>query len=179
MELILSKYTGFCGGVKRSVDIAHREAREQSQGQVWVDGKLVHNPRVLPRLEDIGVRELGSTLQPCNASDSIIVRAHGVTPARRKTLEGLAHKVIDATCPKVRKTAGLIEKYSADGYHVVLAGDGTHPEIIGLRGQAEEGRISVLSSAVEVDCLKISEANVIVKADFFRRVAPLKKGYQI
>jgi 4-hydroxy-3-methylbut-2-enyl diphosphate reductase len=159
------------------MDIAHGEARKKNQGQIWVDGKLVHNPRALTRLRNVGIRELGNTPGQCNEGDRIIVRAHGIAPARRKILEALSHNIIDATCPKVLKVAGLVKKYSAEGYHIVLVGDRTHPEIIGLCGYAMEERTSIISAIGEVDCLKISVANVVVlsqttaECDVFEKIA--------
>jgi 4-hydroxy-3-methylbut-2-enyl diphosphate reductase len=77
-------------------------------------------------------------------------------------LGALGCRVIDATCPKVLRIAGLIKKYSNEGFHVLLAGEADHPEIIGLCGYALYKKITVLSSAREVSNLKTCSEKIVV-----------------
>ncbi|WP_322627172.1 hypothetical protein, partial [Aedoeadaptatus coxii] len=51
LEIILSDVYGFCGGVKRAVDLAFTTARENSN--VKMMGELVHNADVNRELKDL------------------------------------------------------------------------------------------------------------------------------
>ncbi|MDR0680043.1 MAG: 4-hydroxy-3-methylbut-2-enyl diphosphate reductase [Puniceicoccales bacterium] len=161
MKVFLSKYIGFCEGVRRSIAMSYDEIRK-ANGNVYTDGDLVHNSRTLDRLAYAGIHKLQDDQSLPKNCDSIIVRAHGVTPARRKMLGALGCRVIDATCPKVLRIAGLIKKYSNEGFHILLAGKADHPEIIGLCGYAPDEKITVLSSAREVSNLKTCSEKIIV-----------------
>jgi 4-hydroxy-3-methylbut-2-enyl diphosphate reductase len=144
---------------------------------VYTDGELIHNSNALGELARAGIGQLRDTQKLNKSSDSIVIRAHGVTPARRKLLNSLCGRVVDATCPKVLRIARLMEKYSAGGYHPVLIGDGAHPEVIGLCGYASGGNITVLSSVEEALDLKISAARIVVlsqttfERDLFQKIA--------
>jgi 4-hydroxy-3-methylbut-2-enyl diphosphate reductase len=161
MKVFLSKYVGFCGGVSRSVAMAYAESK-RCKGTVYTDGELVHNSSTLDELAHAGISKLQDGQKLCKARDSIIVRAHGITPARREMLNALCDRVIDATCPRVLKVAGLIKKYSTDGYQIILIGDDSHPEVIGLCGYAHAGNVKVLSSVEEALNLEIFDAKMAV-----------------
>jgi 4-hydroxy-3-methylbut-2-enyl diphosphate reductase len=49
MKIIVAKHMGFCGGVRRAVDIAQKTA-ESASGPVSTWGPLIHNPQVVRRL---------------------------------------------------------------------------------------------------------------------------------
>jgi (E)-4-hydroxy-3-methyl-but-2-enyl pyrophosphate reductase len=78
-----------------------------------------------------------------------MIRAHGVSPARRRELQQLHALLADATCPDVAKIQGLIRREAAKGYHIVIFGDEGHAEVLGLLGFAE-GRGHVVSTAEDV-----------------------------
>lgn len=42
--------------------------------------------------------------------------------------------VVDATCPFVSKIHEKVKKYSKLGYDIVIVGDKSHPEVIGING---------------------------------------------
>jgi len=161
MKITLSKYIGFCDGIRCSIAMACDEARIVS-GNVYTDGELIHNSNTLRRLMQAGIGKLQDTHNLCKNRDSIVIRAHGITPARRKMLEALGCKLIDATCPRALKIAGLLKKYFSDGHHTILAGDGNHLEIIGLCGYSPGKKITVLSSVEEVLNLDVSSKKIVI-----------------
>jgi len=64
----------------------------------------------------------------------VIIRAHGVPPETKARLESAGFNVVDATCPKVIKVQGIIEKNAQKGYSCIILGDRDHPEVAGLLG---------------------------------------------
>ncbi|KKL18489.1 hypothetical protein LCGC14_2475040, partial [marine sediment metagenome] len=61
--------------------------------------------------------------------------AHGAPPAAYDTLKELGCKVLDCTCPIVRKAQAVVSQ-QMDGFDVVIFGDPDHQEVIGLNGWA-------------------------------------------
>ena len=67
-----------------------------------------------------------------------MVRAHGISPKRRKYLQNLGLPFRDGTRPDVGIIAGKIKAHAERGYDVVIFGDPEHPEVSGLLGYANE-----------------------------------------
>ena len=145
MKVLRAKSSGFCWGVERAIQVA----REQTQGgrrTVYTDGPLIHNNQMMTALGQEGVREVGDyqsssaiELADEEREDSVVVvRAHGISPERRKYLKGLDMPFKDATCPDVGIIAGKVRMHAQKGYDVVIFGDPKHPEVIGLMGYAGE-----------------------------------------
>ncbi|MDX2109891.1 MAG: 4-hydroxy-3-methylbut-2-enyl diphosphate reductase [Verrucomicrobiota bacterium] len=159
MKVIRAKSAGFCWGVERAIEIA-REYTSQGRSPVYTDGPLIHNTQMMDRLHSEGIREVGdyqstATLTVNGDSDNggvMVVRAHGISPERRKYLKSLGLDFRDATCPDVGIIAGKIRLYARKGYSTVIFGDPAHPEIIGLLGYTE-GHGYCISNAADIDAL--------------------------
>lgn len=128
MRLILAAEQGFCPGVERALRLA-REARARGR-PVYTEGPLVHNARVVRRLEQQGIRALPPGAPPPRGA-VVVLRAHGVPPRRRRELEDRC-QVVDATCPRVRRVQELVERHVREGYEVLIVGDPGHPEVEAL-----------------------------------------------
>lgn len=133
MKIILADHAGFCGGVRRAVELAERALMD---GPVVTHGELIHNPLEVKRLEDMGLRTLhGSDIQE---SERIMVRAHGITRDEKSTLENMGVEIIDATCPVVTNIHRKVQEKSKEGYAIVVIGDRNHPEVRAILSQADE-----------------------------------------
>jgi len=152
MEIKIADKAGFCFGVDRAVKIAYRTA-EESQGPVYTYGMLIHNGDVIRDLEQMGV-VCAERLEDIPAGATVIIRAHGISKAEYKQLEGKNAKVIDATCPFVKRIHKIAEEEYKSGRQVVIAGDKNHPEVKGINGWCENTAIIVAS---EDECDKIVE----------------------
>ena len=54
MEIVLGKHQGFCGGVRRAVEMSEVTGTQTGgKAQTW--GPLIHNPQVVSRLKEAGV----------------------------------------------------------------------------------------------------------------------------
>ena len=140
MKIIRARVLGFCMGVRRAVDIAEEEAAKSAD--VYTLGPLIHNPRVLADLKNLGVRPIDSSLlQEIDFSrSSVIIRAHGISPEAERKLREKGCRVIDATCPKVKASQLKVKELSENGFFLFLAGDAEHAEIEGLRGYSSDSR---------------------------------------
>lgn len=148
MKVILARSAGFCWGVRRAVDKARRLARDARP--VFTDGPLIHNRQMMDQLKAEGVRE---TDNPASLPEGVlVVRAHGIPPDRRASLDKLPVTLEDATCPDVAKIQKQIRDHARSGYSVIIFGDPGHAEVTGLVGYAE-GRGFVVSHPDEVSAL--------------------------
>lgn len=151
MDVILAKHQGFCGGVRRAVEMSEAAAREHAGGvQTW--GPLIHNPQVVGRLEDAGVavtEEVGEL-----GGRAFVVSAYGVEGAVLEAARGRGMKIIDATCPVVTRAHSLAFKLAEEGYQVIVVGDHGHPEMVTLK-EALGDRVTVVHTREEAAAVKL------------------------
>jgi len=128
-EIIVAKTAGFCFGVRRAIDTVHSALNENDC--VCTLGPIVHNNAVVEYFENKGVKVIDEPSQAPEGS-TVVIRAHGVTKAVLYELNSKGINCKDATCPKVRKLQQVVDKKSQEGYVIFIAGDKSHPEIIGV-----------------------------------------------
>jgi len=180
LRVIVAKTAGFCMGVRRAMDILLDAANEKSDGKVYTDGPLIHNPQVLEYLEKRDIHVVRG--QTDLSKSTVVIRAHGITPTRRKEIEDLGAKVCDATCPHVMRVQSIIKKYAAQGYSTVIVGDKGHAEVIGLLGYAE-GKGHVVQELDEIEQLPPMDKVCVVaqttqdRRMFKEAIDRLKKRY--
>ncbi len=125
MEVILAEYLGFCYGVKRAIRLARESAGEQNASTL---GPIIHNPQMVARLEEEGVGSV-DTVGEVPDGGTIIIRSHGVGPSIYEEAGSRPIKVVDATCPHVKKAQMAAHRLAEDGYDVVIIGEKKHPEV--------------------------------------------------
>ena len=143
MKVLRAKSAGFCWGVERAIKIAEAYSEEGKQ-KVLTDGPLIHNSQMMERLESERIHEVGDYTSEAELDLSaeekensvLVVRAHGISPERRKYLKNLGMEFKDATCPDVGIIAGRIKAGARKGKNTIIFGDPKHPEVIGLLGYA-------------------------------------------
>ncbi|MFH7321233.1 4-hydroxy-3-methylbut-2-enyl diphosphate reductase [Desulfurivibrio sp. D14AmB] len=158
MKVILAKHAGFCMGVRRAVETTLKLV-ETRQAPISTFGPLIHNPQVLDMLAEKGVHVLEEV--PADTRGTVVIRAHGVPPARKKHLEASGAVVEDATCPRVVKVQAIIDKYRRQGYTTVIVGDRDHAEVEGLMGHAGRAGL-VVSRMSDLDGLELSPPYIVV-----------------
>ncbi len=134
MEIIKAKTAGFCFGVANAVKKAYEAAENEKEKRIYSYGSLIHNERVIEQLNELGVRTINSFDEVDLKDAIVIIRAHGVAPHVYEKLEKLNCTVIDATCPYVKKIHNLVRKKYSEGDIIIIIGDKTHPEVIGING---------------------------------------------
>jgi 4-hydroxy-3-methylbut-2-enyl diphosphate reductase len=187
MEVILAKTAGFCFGVQRAVDQVYEQI-EKAEGKVYTFGPIVHNDYVVDDLKAKGVEVLNSVEElEALESGTVIIRAHGVGRKIYELLDRPGIRVVDATCPFVKKIHRLVQEEQEKGRRVIIVGDPNHPEVQGIQGWGDE-RIIVLESedSIEKLPLKPSEPmSIVAQTTFnynkFQKLVEkiVKKGYDI
>lgn len=172
MKIYTAKGAGFCFGVKRAIDIAFKVAGMRSGDGVYTLGPIIHNPQVIEELRSMGVTpvERVGDLKGKRVG-AVVVRTHGITRQVMKSLSDRGYKVIDATCPYVKKAQYYAKLLKDEGYQVVILGNREHPEVMGLLSYAGRGAVVVKDSA-ELPPLK-KKVGVVVQTT--RHVDSLKE----
>ncbi len=184
MRIEIGKFAGFCDGVKYAVEEAFLIASKTSD-TIYVDGKLIHNPQTLDMLESSGVKTYTDDLGASTLNGkSVIIRAHGVSPERKKILIDNSNKVVNLTCKYVGRIQSIVKKHSNDGYRVIIIGNASHPEIIGILGFANKSDTFVVLKEESIDCLPTTSKKTLIVAQttleqklFTKLVALIKEKY--
>jgi len=134
-KIVIADKAGFCFGVKRAISMAYEQLANSSGKPVYTLGPLVHNPQVIKKLENDGIKsieELGA--YPIG---HLLIRTHGVSPAIRKEAMELGYNITDATCPLVKKIHDIVLELQREEYPVLVIGHSSHPEVQGIVGELE------------------------------------------
>lgn len=150
MEVTVAKSAGFCFGVKRAVDTVYREI-ESGEKPVYTFGPIIHNEQVVEDLENRGVQVIHSEDELEGLSGgTVVIRSHGVSRDVCEKIEARGMKIVDATCPFVKKIHRIVDEEGRKGRHVVIIGSADHPEVQGIMGWAS-GPVTVVHTAEEAE----------------------------
>ncbi|MGM0442815.1 MAG: 4-hydroxy-3-methylbut-2-enyl diphosphate reductase [Fibrobacterota bacterium] len=133
MKIIVAQTAGFCMGVERAVRLALKHS-DNGQKKISTPGPLIHNNQAIEMLEENNITSLSHDDAPRN--QDILIRAHGIPPAKEKEFRRNGCSVIDGTCPMVKKVHRVIEKYINLDRDIIITGDENHAETKGLMGYA-------------------------------------------
>lgn len=139
MKVYLATPYGWCSGVKKSISLAEKAL--ELKGEVYTIGALVHNPKVIEELSKKGIKTLKESDTPKNKI--LIVRAHGLPQKDIEFYRNLGNEIYDATCPLVKKVQILAEYLYKNKYKVVIIGEKSHPEVIGILSYTNDSGIVI------------------------------------
>lgn len=152
IQVIVAKTAGFCFGVERAVNQVYEQI-EHGVKPIYTLGPIIHNEEVVKDLEARGVRVISSQEELKKIHQgTVIIRSHGVGRQVYEQLKEQGVRIVDATCPFVKKIHRIVEEQNRLGRRVIIAGDSRHPEVEGIRGWADE-RTLVIKSEEEIDSL--------------------------
>jgi len=156
LKITVAKTAGFCFGVKRAVDEVYRQI-ETGLKPVYTYGPVIHNEQVMEKLEKKGVRVIRGEEELSDVSGgTIIIRAHGIGRDLEEKLRKTGCRIVDATCPFVKKIHEIVDQESKNGVTVIIAGNPDHPEVRGIKGWTN-GPSFVVQTKEELEALKLPE----------------------
>ena len=157
MQVELAKSAGFCFGVQRAVDTVYKQIEENAAEKIYTYGPIIHNEEVVADLEQKGVAVVHSVDELVeNPKGTVIIRSHGVEKKIYDEIRALGFEIVDATCPFVLKIHRLVDQYSRDGYHVVIIGNDTHPEVEGIKGWSVPEQTTVIGNREDAEKFSLS-----------------------
>ena len=149
MKIEVAKSAGFCFGVERAVKLLN-ETIDTYEKDIYTIGPIIHNPQIIHQMETKGVQIVDDPKQL--PKDSIaVIRAHGLPKSDYQLLNDRAKVVVDTTCPFVTKIHRIVEKVAETDHIVLIGGDSSHPEVIGIRSFAHQDRCFVFKDAEDLE----------------------------
>jgi len=134
MKVTKAEALGTCFGVRDAIE----EAMDPIfKGNLTVIGQLVHNPQVVNRLKENGVKIVDSLEDPID-TENVMITAHGAAESVRAKAKERGYKVFDATCPLVMRVHKAIAKLVQEGYFPVVIGQESHVEVRGIVTDLED-----------------------------------------
>lgn len=187
MEVTVAKSAGFCFGVQRAVDSVYNEI-EHNQGQIYTYGPIIHNEQVVEDLTNKGIKVIDSVKELKQLEGgTVIIRSHGVAKEIYDILENKNIKIVDATCPFVKKIHNIVHEESGAGKTIIIIGNDNHPEVEGIKGWVE-GQVIVINNKEQAENLSLDEETkvcIVSQTTFnhkkFKYLVEIieKKGYYI
>lgn len=141
MRIQVAESAGFCFGVERAVSRTYQCAAETDTRYCTL-GPIIHNAQVVGDLEKKGVRVI-HTLKELAPDETVIIRTHGVPKSVYDEMEARQIPYLDLTCPFVKKIHTLVSTHYHEGYQIVIIGDKSHPEVIGINGWCDNSALII------------------------------------
>ena len=186
MKINLSKYAGFCPGVRSADQKVREQIKSARDGErIYTLGHLIHNRLYNEELESLGVSSISfddveSTYKAlASAPMTLIIRTHGITKEQNDFLLKMADEnegftLIDATCPFVKKIHKIAEENTGEDTCFLLFSDPKHPEAIGTMSYAS-GQKLAFSSLDELESYDFGNKLPILCAQTTQNLVEFKK----
>lgn len=158
MKIIIADNAGFCFGVKRAINMT-KEELENSSNSLYSYGPLIHNPQVVKEFESQGLKSIDEISEI--EDGRIIVRSHGIPKSTEEFIKDKDLTLVDCTCPYVKSVHKRVEEFFNKGYNIVIIGDSSHPEIIGINGYCNNEAI-IINDIEEVNNVSLMDKVCVV-----------------
>ncbi len=140
MKIEKAEKLGLCFGVRRAIKLLEEAANKY--GRIETLGPLAHNRLLVEALAKLGVKSIDRLDQ---AQGKILaITTHGVSPSVLAEIKTNHVRIIDTTCPIVRKAQHAVNGLAKAGFDVFIFGDANHSEVKGLLGWAGDKGIAAL-----------------------------------
>ena len=134
---------------------------------IYSIGAVIHNPQAVQNLESRGVIPI-SSIDELKPGDTTIIRAHGVDPEIIEKCVKRGIKIIDTTCPFVKRIHEYVKKMSGESRKIIIIGDAKHPEVRGIAGMARDNTIIIDSIEAASRLARIEKGGVVIQTTFPR-----------
>jgi len=128
LKIERAKVYGFCPGVRRAVQMV--EEHLEQEGPLATLGAIVHNAHVVEALERKGAR-VARTVSEVR-EPTVAITAHGAGQEVYEEIEKRGLKLVDTTCPIVKRAQEAARTLAEEGYTVLIYGEEAHPEVRGI-----------------------------------------------
>ena len=167
MKVELAKSAGFCFGVEKAVNTVYEEAKKNDE-IVYTLGPIIHNEEVVKDMKRRGVEAVNIEDLNSLPKGTVIIRSHGVSKDVYNFVKHSGHRVVDATCPFVKKIHAIVSVQSGKKKTVVIIGNPKHPEVIGIRGWGDENTYAVenIEQFMNLNLKKDEEIVIVAQTTF-------------
>ena len=161
MEVLVAKNGGFCHGVKKAVDTALSVSPENT----YIYGEIIHNPDVVKSITERGIKTVEDLSGIPNGA-TLIIRSHGVGEETYRECHKRNIRIIDCTCEFVKRTQNIIREQYANGKTIIIVGEPTHPEVIGLNGWCENSAYVFTSETDDFSILPQNDCCIVAQTTY-------------
>ncbi|HBJ18302.1 MAG TPA: bifunctional 4-hydroxy-3-methylbut-2-enyl diphosphate reductase/30S ribosomal protein S1 [Clostridiales bacterium] len=180
----VSESAGFCPGVRRAAEATEALADREKEG-VYTLGELIHNRVYTEGLSARGVgiltpEEVPALLRARGENPTtVIIRTHGIPKEEEATLRRLekefpAFRLVDMTCPYVKRLQKIAEENTGEDTFFLLYADPNHPEAKGVISYAK-GEKAMFSSPEELKALDFKGKIPILCSQTTQNLGEFKK----
>ena len=160
MRVIVAEHMGMCFGVR---DAIRDTEKIETPNLVTINGELVHNQQIQERLRSRGfhiIPELQRSQVP--STRDVLITAHGISNRERNRLVDAGKKLIDTTCPLVRRVHEAAMNFKRRGCLVIITGRHGHVEVEGIIGDLE--RYVIVESVDEVESYDAGKIGIVCQS---------------
>ena len=167
MKVELAKSAGFCFGVEKAVNTVYEEAKKNGE-IVYTLGPIIHNEEVVKDMKRRGVEAVNIEDLNSLPKGTVIIRSHGVSKDVYNFVKHSGHRVVDATCPFVKKIHAIVSVQSGKKKTVVIIGNPKHPEVMGIKGWGDENTYAVenIEQFINLNLKKDEEIVIVAQTTF-------------
>ena len=167
MKVELAKSAGFCFGVEKAVNTVYEEAKNENE-IVYTLGPIIHNEEVVKDMKKRGVEAVKMEDLASLQKGTVIIRSHGVSREVYNFVKHSGHRVVDATCPFVKKIHAIVSVQSGKGKTVVIIGNPDHPEVMGIKGWGDKNTYAVenIEQFINLGLKKDEEIIIVAQTTF-------------
>ena len=167
MKVELAKSAGFCFGVEKAVNTVYEEAKNENE-IVYTLGPIIHNEEVVKDMKKRGVEAVKMEDLASLQKGTVIIRSHGVSREVYNFVKNSGHRVVDATCPFVKKIHAIVSVQSGKGKTVVIIGNPDHPEVMGIKGWGDKNTYAVenIEQFINLGLKKDEEIIIVAQTTF-------------
>lgn len=155
MIIYKASESGFCYGVKRSIDLIERLRKENPEEIIYTFGPIIHNEYVVEKLKEKNVFPIikETELKNIKKNSIIVIRSHGVGKNVIENLKKAGYQVYEGTCPFVKRVHRNGLQLQKEGYTVILIGEKNHPEVQGISATLQN-KVIIINDENEIEKLK-------------------------
>ena len=171
---IVAKTAGFCFGVQNAID-----KTLEATGKVVTFGEIIHNDLVVNKLKEKGIYPINSLSE--YKDGRVIIRSHGVGKNIYDEMNNNGIEYIDATCPFVEKIHKIVHNAFDIGKQVIITGEASHAEVIGINGWCENTAIIISDEDmanklefIDKECILVSQTTF--SAEKFKNIEKIIKN---
>lgn len=167
MKVELAKSAGFCFGVEKAVNTVYEEAKKENE-IVYTLGPIIHNEEVVKDMKKRGVEAVKMEDLASLQKGTVIIRSHGVSRDVYNFVKNSGHRVVDATCPFVKKIHAIVSVQSGKDKTVVIIGNPDHPEVMGIKGWGDKNTYAVenIEQFINLGLKKDEEIIIVAQTTF-------------
>lgn len=161
IKVAVAKSSGFCRGVKNAVDRAMNINPENT----FVLGEIIHNDDVMDAIKSRGISVV-ENLDEIPDGATVIFRSHGVPQNFYGECAKRGIKYIDCTCKFVANTQKIVKSEYARGNKIVICGEPTHPEVVGLQGWCDNTALVINSEQADFNPIISDNVSIVAQTTF-------------